>query len=183
MKNDIDSFEEVALPCFDSVYRAAVVLCRNREAAEDLTQSTFLRAFERFDKFRKGTNCKAWLLSIMRNIWIDQIRHESLAGQVLPLDEGMIADEQPDEIRYTDSEDILANFSDEEIIKALKSLPDDQRFALFLSDVEQLSQKEVAEIMNIAIGTVKSRTSRARAALKKRLFAHAKKMGFTRGEK
>ena len=183
LKKDTDSFEEIAIPHFDSVYRAAVVLCRNQDAAEDLTQATYLRAFERFDTFRKGTNCKAWLLSIMRNMWIDQVRHQSLAGQVLPLDEGIFADEKQEEIRYTDSEDLLANFSDEQIIKALKSLPDEQRFALFLCDVEQLSQKEVAEIMNIAVGTVKSRTSRARAALKKRLYAYAKEMGFTGGEK
>lgn len=183
MKKDIDSFKEIALPHFDSVYRAAVVLCRNREAAEDLTQATFLRAFERFDKFRKGTNCKAWLLSIMRNMWIDQVRHESTIGQVLSLDENIVADEKQEETKYTNSEDLLANFSDEQIIKALKSLPEEQRLALFLSDVEQLSQKEVAEIMNIAVGTVKSRTSRAREALKKRLFYYAKEMGFTGGEK
>jgi RNA polymerase sigma-70 factor (ECF subfamily) len=183
LKKDIESFEEIALPHFNSVYRAAVVLCKNRDTAEDLTQATFLRAFERFDKFRKGTNCKAWLLSIMRNMWIDRIRHESSVGQFLPLNEDMVADEKQDEIKYTDSTDLLANFSDEEIIKALKNLPDEQRFALFLTDVEQLSQKEAAEIMNIAIGTVKSRTSRARAELKKKLYSHAKKMGFTGGEK
>jgi RNA polymerase sigma-70 factor (ECF subfamily) len=122
-------------------------------------------------------------LSIMRNMWIDQIRHQSSIGQILKLDEGIAADEKQDEIKYTNSQDLLANFSDEEIIKALKSLPDEQRFALFLVDVEKLSYKEVSEIMNIAIGTVKSRTSRARAALKKRLYSHAKEMGFTGGEK
>lgn len=183
MNKDIDSFEEIALPHFDSVYRAAVVMCRNREAAEDLTQATFLRAFERFDKFRKGTNCKAWLLSILRNMWIDQVRHQSLLGQTIPLEEDIAAYEKHDEIKYTNSQDLMANFSDEQIIKALKSLPDEQRFALFLSDVEQLNQKEIAEIMNIAIGTVKSRTSRARATLKKTLYSYAKKMGFTRREK
>ncbi len=116
-------------------------------------------------------------------MWIDQIRHQNYIGHILPLEEDLIADEKQDEIVYTNCDDLLANFSDEEVIKALKSLPDEQRFALFLVDVEQLSHKEVSEIMNIAVGTVKSRTSRARAALKKRLYSHAKEMGFTRGEK
>jgi RNA polymerase sigma-70 factor, ECF subfamily len=183
LKNDIESFEEIGMPHLDSVYRVAFALCRNRDDAEDLTQGTFLRAFERFNTFKKNTNCKAWLLRIMRNRWIDLMRHRGAAGQVLQIDENIIADEKQDEIEYTNCEDLLTNFSDEQVIKALKSLPGEQRFALFLVDVEQLSHEEVAEITNVPIGTIKSRTSRARTILKRRLFSHAKEMGFTGNRK
>ena len=158
-------------------------MCSNVDEAEDLTQMTFLKAYERFDTFQKGTNCKAWLIRIMRNKWIDVIRHRGSAGKVLQLDESIIANEEHVEIKYTDCEDLLANFSDEQVISALKSLPDEQRLTLFLIDVEQLSQEEVSEIMNVPIGTIKSRTSRARAILKEKLFSYAKEMGFTGGEK
>ena len=105
-------------------------------------------------------------------------------GQILQIDESVIAHhEQDNEIEYSNCEDLLANFSDEQIIKALKSLPAEQRFPLFLIDVEQLSHEDVAEIMDIPVGTIKSRTSRARAILRTKLFSHAKEMGFTGGEK
>jgi len=184
LDNGNDSFEEIAMPHLNTVYRAAVAMCGERSDAEDLAQATFLKAFERFESFRKGTNCKAWLLSILRNKWIDLMRHRSTVGQVLQIDESIIAGrEQNDEIKYSNCKDLLENFSDEQIIKALKSLPDQQRFPLFLVDVEQLSHEEVAQIMDMPVGTVKSRTSRARAILRTRLFSHAKEMGFAGGEK
>ena len=112
------------------------------------------------------------------------MRLRNTVGQVLQIDESIIAGrEQNDEIKYSNCKDLLENFSDEQIIKALKSLPDQQRFPLFLVDVEQLSHEEVAEIMGVPVGTVKSRTSRARAILRTRLFSHAKEMGFAGGEK
>ncbi|MHC4396729.1 MAG: RNA polymerase sigma factor [Planctomycetota bacterium] len=184
MKNDTDSFEEIAMPHLDTVYRAAVAMCSNRDDAEDLTQTTFLKAFEQFATYKKGTNCKAWLLSILRNKWIDMMRHKNSVGQVLQLDESIIVDQkQNNEIKYSNCEDLLANFSDEQIIKVLKSLPAEQRFALFLVDVEQLSHEDVAEIVNAPIGTVKSRKSRARATLRTKLFSYAKEMGFTGGQR
>ena len=78
---------------------------------------------------------------------------------------------------------MIENFSDEQIIKALSELPEDQRLTLFLTDVEQLSQKEVAQITGVAVGTVKSRASRARAELKNKLSSYAKEMGLMGGEK
>ncbi len=84
-----ERFEQIALPCLDSVYRAAVAVCRQTDEAEDLAQATFLRAFERFDMFKPGTNCKAWLLQIMRHLWIDRIRHRRVTGTTISLDEEM----------------------------------------------------------------------------------------------
>jgi len=173
-----ETFEKVALPHLDAVYRAAVALCGRRQKADDLVQETFLKAFERFASFQPGTNCKAWLLQILRNVWIDQLRRKKVAGQELPLAEQIIAERNHDnEIVWSNAEDLIENFSDEQVIKALSELPEDQRLTLFLIDVEQLSQKDVARITGVATGTVKSRTSRGRAALKERLASYAKKMG------
>lgn len=174
-----ERFEQIALPYLDSVYRAAVAVCRRTDEAEDLTQTTFLKAFERFHMFQPGTNCKAWLLQIMRNLWIDRVRHRRVTGTPISLDEELLvtapeADARP----WSDARDLLENFSDEQVIQALKRLSPDQRLTLYLMDVEQLSEKEVAEITGTASGTVKSRTSRARRELKKYLQAYAEEMGF-----
>ncbi len=181
---DKSGFESIAMPHLDVVYRAAVALCRNGKDAEDLAQATFLKAFERFESFKKGSNCKAWLLTILRNKWVDQLRHKSVVGEVLAIEEEMVAEPQRNgETGWSDCQDLLESFSDEQVIRALKELPYEQRLSLFLIDVEQLSQKDVAEIMDVAVGTVKSRTSRGRAILKKKLLSYAKEMGFIRGER
>lgn len=181
---DKAEFESIAMVHLDAVYKAAVALCSDRENAEDLVQVTFLNAFERFKSFKKGTNCKAWLLAILRNKWIDQIRRKSTIAEVSPIEESMAAAQRRnEEISWSNCKDLLENFSDEQVIKALRELPGEQRLTLFLIDVEQLSQEEVAKIMDIPTGTVKSRTSRARARLKIKLFSHAKEMGFITGER
>ncbi len=177
--DDAKTFKEIALPYLDAVYRAAVALCGQYQEADDLVQDTFLKAFERFGSFQPGTNCRAWLLQILRNTWIDRLRKKKIAGQTLPLEEEIIAERSHDnETIWSNAEDLIENFSDEQVIKALSELPEDQRLTLFLIDVEQLSQKEVAEIMGVATGTVKSRTSRGRAVLKGKLASYAKEMGF-----
>lgn len=118
------------------------------------------------------------MLKILRNIWIDQLRRSKTAGQALPLDEQIIAENSRDnETAWSNAEDLIENFSDEQVIRALSELPEDQRLTLFLIDVEQLSQNDVAQITGVAAGTVKSRTSRARAALKVRLASYATEMG------
>jgi RNA polymerase sigma-70 factor (ECF subfamily) len=184
LRKSDQSFEETALPHLDSVYRAAYALCGKANDAEDLTQMTFLKAMEKFGSFKSGTNCKAWLLTILRNSWIDQLRHKKHAAHSVPLDENLL-DPQPqaEEPTWTNAEDLLENFTDDQMIKALGQLPDDQRLTLFLVDVEQYSQEDVAQITGVAVGTVKSRTSRARNILKQQLQTYAKEMGYLRGDK
>ncbi|MFP4054013.1 MAG: RNA polymerase sigma factor [Phycisphaerae bacterium] len=168
------------MPHLDSVFRGALAVSGNRQTAEDLTQTTMLKALERFDSFREGSNCKAWLMRIMRNTWIDRLRHRKVVGPKLPVEEQLLAEPRPpEETNWSDARDLIENFSDQEVIKALLELPEDQRLTLYLSDVEQLRHDEVGEIMGIAVGTVKSRTSRARAMLKDRLLTHARDMGLT----
>lgn len=184
LKKSGKSFEEIALPNLNPVYRAAFALCGKSDDADDLVQITFLKAMEKFGSFKSGTNCKAWLLTILRNSWIDQLRHKKYSNHDVQLDENMIDEQsQIEEPTWTNAKDLLENFSDEQIIRALGQLPDDQRLTLFLVDVEQYSQEDVAQITGVAIGTVKSRTSRARGILKQQLEKHSKDMGYSRGEK
>lgn len=171
------------MPHLNAVYRAAFALSGEPETADDLAQATFMKAYEQFDTFRKGTNCKAWLLCILRNKWIDEVRHRHVVGSVASIDETLIADQPQNEaLKYENTQELLENFSDEQVIKALKSLPEEQRLTLFLVDVEQLTHEEAAEVLNVPVGTVKSRTSRARANLKTELFSHAKELGWVGGE-
>ena len=184
MRQARDNFEEFALPHLNAVYRAAVALCGRVQDADDLVQATFLKAFERFESFELGTNCKAWLLRILRNTWIDQLRSKKVSGMLLPINENKIAETpRNNETVWSNAQDILENFSDDHVIRALNQLPEDMRFTLFLIDVEQLGQKEVAEITDVAVGTVKSRTSRARAGLKEKLTSYAQEMGLVGGER
>ncbi len=176
---NISEFENTATPYVDAVYRTAFALSGRQEKAEDLTQDTFAKALERFDSFRLGTNCKAWLLRILRNTWIDELRHMRVVGPQVAINEAILpAPEHAEKTVWTSAADILDNFSDEEVIRAMRQLPDEQRLTAFLIDVEQLSHEEVAEITDVAVGTVKSRTSRARAALRQMLLAHARDLGF-----
>jgi len=177
---NLERFDQTALPHLDSIYRAAVVACGRSEEAEDLTQMTFMKALDRFHTLEPGTNCKAWLFQIMRNTRIDWLRRRRVAGNAVSIEEDLLV--APAEIEptvWSDAEDLLDNFSDERIITALRQLPHEQRLTLFLIDVEQLSQEEVAEITQVAVGTVKSRTSRARNELKGHLLSYANEMGFT----
>ena len=177
------SFEEIALGHMDVVYRTALALCGNVHQAEDLVQTTFVKALERFDSFRLGTNCKAWLCQIVRNLWIDQLRHKKVVGKELPVEEELLEASTPqNETNWSNAQDLLENFSDEQVIRALNQLPADQRLTLFLIDVEQFSQEDVAGITEVAVGTVKSRTSRARTELKEKLSTYAQEMGLLRGE-
>src|SRR3990172_9616182 len=130
---DKDKFESIALPYLDTVYRAAVALCGGVENAEDLVQATYLKALESFDSFRPGTNCRAWLLRILRNTWIDQLRHINITGPEVRIKQNLVADPPPQrETIWSEADDLLENFSDEQVIKALGELPEEQRLTLFL---------------------------------------------------
>jgi len=172
------------MPHLESVYRAASALCGRRQDAEELTQTTLVKAIERFDSFAEGTNCKAWLLRILRNTWFDELRHRKVVGPTVDAEKLQIADPaHPEETAWTNAEDLLENFSDAEVIRALGELPDEQRLTLYLVDVEELDHEAAADILGVAVGTVKSRASRARSALKGRLTARARELGFLERER
>ncbi len=165
-----------------AVFAAAMAICGRKDTAEDLVQAAFLKAFENFSSFKKGTNCRAWLMRILRNTWVDQLRRSRFAAKQLPLEEEIAAPAPAvAETTWSNAADLLENFSDQQVIDALNRLPQDQRLTLYLIDVEGFSQQEVAEVTEVAVGTVKSRTSRARQSLKKSLEDYAEKMRFTGG--
>jgi RNA polymerase sigma-70 factor (ECF subfamily) len=117
-------------------------------------------------------------MTIMRNTWIDQLRRRKVVGTTVSLEEDLLpAQEQSSDVGEG-LENILERFSDQQVINVLMELPEQQRLALFLSDVESMDQNEVAEVLDIPVGTVKSRVSRARAVLREKLEAHARDMGF-----
>ena len=178
---DRNEFEHIAMPHLDAVLRPAVALCGREENARDLVQTTYLKACQRFESFRPGTNCRAWLMTVLRNTWIDEVRHRKVAGPQVSLEEELIVEPTPvEEPVWSDADDVLENFEDEQVVRALAELPEQHRLTLYLADVEELSQEEIAEITGVAVGTVKSRTSRAHAILKETLLAHATDLGLVR---
>jgi RNA polymerase sigma-70 factor (ECF subfamily) len=188
-KNLPERFESLAMPLIDAVYRAALALCGRADQADDLVQVTYLKAWENFRSFQEGTNCKAWLMRILRNSRIDQLRRQGLVkfqslDEEMPLAEHPQADlgvpQENTAAAVPDVATMLERFSDQQVIEALGQLPPDQRLALLLADVERMDHQEIADVMEVPVGTVKSRTSRARAALREKLLAHAKDLGFVK---
>ena len=121
-------------------------------------------------------------MRILRNTWIDYLRGQRIRPKQMPLEDDEVAQDTTHETVWSNAQDLLENFSDAQVIQALQRLPDDQRLTLYLVDVEQLTHEEVADITEVALGTVKSRASRARAALKTSLALYAKDMNFNKGE-
>lgn len=162
-------FEQVALPHLDSVYTAALRLTHNRDDASDLVQETILRAFRFFHQFARGSNCRAWLLTILYNNFRDRYRQN---GRERPTNSGEI--EQEFEARslladmsLNNPEELLSDrMLGRRIKSALNGLPEEFREALVLVDVQELNYQEVAEILAVPLGTVKSRVSRARALMR-----------------
>ena len=157
-----EDFDREAWPHFREIYRAALRLTRRPAEAEDLAQEVFLQAWKSFDRFERGTNCRAWLYRILWNVDHQRMRKKlpvtlGAEGEAL-LAETLAAEETtPTEIR------------DEEVSAALGALSEEHRRILLLSDVEEFTYKEIANLLKVPIGTVMSRLSRARSALREKV--------------
>jgi len=177
-KNLREEFGRVALPYMSQVYTAAVYMTKDQQEAEDLVQETFLRAFRFFHKFEPGTNAKAWLLAIMRNLFINRYRRKKQEQETIDWEkvdqayESMI-DETHDALPKDPERQLFATLMDDEVEQALKELPEEFRLAVTLVDVEELTYEEVATVMECPIGTVRSRVSRGRRLLQVRLKDYA----------
>ncbi|UCG86783.1 MAG: sigma-70 family RNA polymerase sigma factor [Gemmatimonadota bacterium] len=175
------SFESEALPHLDSVYRVALRLAGGEAQADDLTQETMLRAYRSWHQYKSGTNVRAWLLTILRHTFINEYRKSKRAGPTVDIGniEGysVFHDVQDVDPEGTFFKQIV----DEEVLRAIDSLPEEFRETLVLSDVEQLSYAEIAEVTGAPVGTVKSRLFRARQALQKVLYDYAVEMGYIKG--
>jgi RNA polymerase sigma-70 factor, ECF subfamily len=178
----VDSFEQDALQHLDTMYSVACRLTRNPSTAEDLVQDAMVKALRARDSFQPGTHLKAWLLKILTNTFFNQYKRGGLERTILegpdadPLAEGWMSATTMRGMRDPESL-ALSPMLRAELQSALDALPEDYRLAVVLSDIEELSYKEIADVMGCPIGTVMSRLHRGRATLKKSLFEQAKLLG------
>lgn len=175
-------FEKEVLEHLPSLLGVASRLMRNAPESEDLVQDTVLKALRARDQFESGTNLRAWLLKILTNTFINRYRRGGLERSVLdgpdadPLADGWVSASTMESLRDPESQ-ALRPILESEIGKALEELPTDFRLAVVLSDVEDLSYKEISDVMGCPIGTVMSRLHRGRRMLKSRLFDQARSLG------
>jgi RNA polymerase sigma-70 factor (ECF subfamily) len=177
-------FEETALVHLDALYNLGLRLTHDRTEAEDLVQETYLRAFKNFHRFNPGTNCRAWLFTILRNVFLNRIRRnrtEVLEGDAGLPDAGL--DGLPS-IAFggTPEEHFLQTILHGDVERALRVLPPSFREAIVLADLEGLSYREVAEVLGCPIGTVMSRLSRGRAMLRHGLTRLGRERGYVKEE-
>ncbi|NNE74015.1 MAG: sigma-70 family RNA polymerase sigma factor [Acidimicrobiales bacterium] len=178
---DQATFAEQAMPLMDSLYSGALRMTRNPADAEDLVQETYLKAYRAFDSFEDGTNLKAWLYRILTNTYINTYRKKQRRPQETDFEDvedlylyrrlggGELAS------RSRSAEDVLMDgFTEFEVKEALESLPENFRMPVLMADVENFSYKEIADILDVPIGTVMSRLHRGRKALQKALYEFAR---------
>ena len=180
-KEDLQAeFSRVALPHISNIYRAAVYFTKDGTEAEDLVQETYLKAFRFFDKFERGTNCKAWLTSILRNLFLNHYQKKSKEPQAVDqekmeqLYQSMV--DQGEAANQTFSSPFF-HLMDDEVTEALGELHEECRTTIVLVDMEGLSYQQAAEAMGCAIGTVRSRVSRGRRILQARLREYGLRNG------
>jgi RNA polymerase sigma-70 factor (ECF subfamily) len=169
-------FEDLTLPYAEAIYRTAFYLVGGEEA-EDLTQETFLKAYQAFDQFR-GPNPKPWLFAILRHTFFDQCRRRRRDFPIIALDRGVPVGEGPEPSAPSAEELALDGQLDDDIQSALCALPEEWRLVLLLADVEDFAYREIADVMQIPIGTVMSRLCRARRRLHDRLVDYARRVGY-----
>lgn len=178
-------FESQAMPYLDSLYSTALRMTHSPEDAEDLVQETYLKAFRHYEQFEEGTNFRAWLFRILKNTFINEYRKQ----QRRPLESDFADVEESAESRLSDEsnqraptpeERLLDGVLDEDVLHALAELPDDYRMAITLADLEGFSYKEIAETLDIPIGTVMSRLYRGRKRLEEALLEYARRRGYMR---
>jgi len=174
------TFSGEALPHMNAVYRFALRLSRDPDTAQDLVQETFLRAYRSWDSYTVGTRAKSWLFTICRNVFLrgeERLqRHEELVSARAEEDPRSISRETAVFMAASDRDPEGAFWSrvvDDEVLRAVDALPPEFRDVVVLSDLESLSYEEIASIMEIPVGTVKSRLYRGRRLLQKSLYEYA----------
>jgi RNA polymerase sigma-70 factor (ECF subfamily) len=171
----MEAFEAEALPHFDDLYRTAVRVIGDRAEAEDLVQEAYLQAWKSFHRFELGTNCRAWLFKILFHVIHHHRRKWFNFKWVEDGEEHLkesLAYEPP----------IPEQITDEDLLAALNQVPEAFREVILLVDVQEFSYKEISEILKIPIGTVMSRLSRGRQALRTHLTSSPTHIGFQRAE-
>ncbi|HKJ91999.1 MAG TPA: sigma-70 family RNA polymerase sigma factor, partial [Longimicrobiales bacterium] len=184
----LQSFETEALPHLDAVYRFALRLSGNPAAAEDLVQDTFLRAYRAWEQYTPGTKAKSWLFTICRNAYLRQRERDTRRAELVdqaardePGLDGSPAREAPiftGGHDYDPEGDFFREIIDDTILEAIDALPQEFREVVVLSDLQGLPYQEVAGILHVPLGTVKSRLFRGRRMLQQKLYSYAVEFGY-----
>ncbi|MFP4687730.1 MAG: sigma-70 family RNA polymerase sigma factor [bacterium] len=185
-KEKQELFKQEALPHLNALYNYARSINRNKEDAEDLVQDTYMRAYRYFHQYTPGTNCKAWLFTILRNLYNTRYKKYKKTPDKVHYDDieevydFILGEELRSDINEPEK-DFFENILPQQIVNAIEELPEEFRSTFILADIEDFSYKEIAEILDCPIGTVMSRLHRARNILKKKLFDYARKKGIIPG--
>ncbi len=176
-------FEAAAMPYVDSLYNTAYRMARNAEDAQDLVQETYLKAYKYYDKFQEGTNFKAWLFKILKNTFINSYRkkQQQPAQSAFSDIEDTFESRLDDEVlrkNLTPEDELLEHVLDQDVQRALDILPEDYRMVVVLADLEGFAYKEIAEILDVPVGTVMSRLYRGRRLLEKTMLDYAREHGY-----
>ena len=169
----------------DILYNYALRMTGNTEDADDLVQETYLKAYRFWDKYEKGTNIRAWLFRIMKNSYINRYRKETKEPETVDYEQiqnfyNSIRNESTDTNDL--QEKIFGGLLEDDVTRALESLPEDFRTVVILCDIEGLTYEEIAEFVDCPIGTVRSRLHRGRRMLRTQLFEYAKSRGLLRND-
>ena len=175
-------FEQEFLPQIDALYNFAFHLTYNEDDAEDLVQETYLKAFRFIDRYEEGTNAKAWLFKILKNAFINQYRKKSKAPTKVDFEDIVSYQNEENHTNYSGymdlREEMFQKMMGDEVTNAINDLAVDFRVVILLCDIEGFTYEEISKIVDIPIGTVRSRLYRARNMLKKRLKTYAESLGY-----
>lgn len=169
-------FEREFLPQIDALYNFAYYLVRNETDANDLVQETYLKAYKFAESYEEGSNAKAWLFRILKNAFINEYRKRKSRPTQVDYEE-IVIHHNEDDTPYSGSvdmrEEIFSEMLGDEVTTAVNTLPVDFRVVILLCDIEGFSYEEISDIVNVPIGTVRSRLFRARNMLKEKLQSYA----------
>jgi RNA polymerase sigma-70 factor (ECF subfamily) len=175
-------FDNEFLPEIHVLYNYAYHFTHNEEDANDLVQETYMKAFKSIDSYQEGSNAKAWLFRILKNNFINEYRKKVSRPTSVEYEEVINFHEEEEDTPYSTYSDlrleIFEHMMGDEVTKAINELPIDFREVILLCDIEGFSYEEISKIVEIPIGTVRSRLHRARNGLKERLRDYAKSLGF-----
>ena len=174
-------FNTEMIPHMDALYNFAIRLANDPNDAEDLVQDTIVKAYRFFSSYERGTNAKAWLFRILKNSYINNYRKQSKQPFQVDYDEistyyESVRSERSD---TTDMEEIMyRELLDDEVTRALNKLPEDFRTVVLLCDIEGFTYEEIANMLDVPIGTIRSRLHRGRNLLRTSLSQYASRRGF-----